>query len=245
MNIKVVVKDTDFLIGMKDFKKANNQAVLNTLNKAAAVTRSESVKEIRNDFTLRNTFTVRSVVFDKATQKTISEMKSTVGALKRASYLATQEEGGMRRSRARTSERGKIKTNTAIPMKSTRGGLSESRPVSSEYYITKIQKKIVRDSGFKKKGLSPRSRAVAQMFVAHKYGLYLKRNDNIFSVSSFNQTGRNNISVQLNHLYSIHHTPIHIDKETWLEPSYKKASRNLEAVYKWELKKLWTTGKIK
>ena len=47
MNIKVHVQDTDFLIGMNKFKKANTEAVRNTLNKSVAMTRNNAIGEIK------------------------------------------------------------------------------------------------------------------------------------------------------------------------------------------------------
>lgn len=247
MNIRVEVKDYDLVYGLKTFKKANNQAVRNTLNIAASSTRKEAIQNINKNFTLRNTFTVRSVVFDKATQQEIKDMQSTIGALKRASYLKTQEEGGLKRDRARGSQlEGKIKESPSIPMKASRGG-AESKPVSTLHYVSKIKRETVGRGRMSKsvRAGTASSRSVAQMYIGHKYGLYIKRNENIFRVKSFNKIGRNNISAQLEHLYTIHYSPIRITKNEWLQPSYKKASRNLPALYQWQLKKEWREGKFK
>jgi hypothetical protein len=245
MNIKVTVDDFSMVHGFKSFKLANNQAVRNTLNKAAGFTRNEAIKEIKKDFTLRNTFTVRSVVYDKVKQTEISKMQSSIGALKRASYMRTQELGGFKRGRSRGGQiEGSVKTNSAIPMNTTREGSSSSRPVMTGNYTQKIKRQMVKGS-FKRPGLSPSSRAVAVMAVGKKYNMFISRGNSIFAVKSFIKTGRNSVSAQLEHLYTIHNNPIRIVKREWLNPSVQKASRNLEAVYRWELKRLWKEGNIK
>lgn len=249
MNIKVKVDDYGMALGFKELKEKNKIAVRNTLNKAAGGTRKDAVAEIKKDFTLRNTFTVRSVVYDQATQREIKDMIATVGALKRASYLRTQEEGGLRRSTARSGI-GKVKKSTALPMNPTRQGGSSAKPVSSLHYITKIQRQTVGRGKMKPRTANgtAKSRSVAQMFIAFKYRnqpLYLKRDNDIFRVKGFNKVGRNNVSAQLEHLYTIHYAPIRIDKNTWLEPSFKRRTKNLDAVYKWELKNLLRVAKVK
>jgi hypothetical protein len=251
MNIKMTVDDFSMVHGFKSFKLANNQAVRNTLNKAAGFTRNEAIKEIKKDFTLRNTFTVRSVVYDKATQKEIKDMQSSIGALKRSSYMATQETGGLKKHRAKGGQtEGSVNYKPAIPMQGARDGDSEARPVSTLHYVQKIKRETVGRGRMAKKllnksGGTAKSRSVAQMYIGKKYNVYVKRNDDIFAVKSFLKTGRNSVSAQLEHLYTIHYGPIQITKHTWLQPSYQKASRNLEAVYRWELKRLWKEGNFK
>lgn len=245
MNIKVIVDDTSMLIGYKTYKLANKRAIQNTLNKAAAVTSKESKKQLDRNFVLRNTFTVRSVVYDKATQNEISQMFSRVGALKRASYLKTQEEGGPKRARARGGAiEGPVKADSAVPMLASRD-YSGSKPVSTLHYVTKIKRQTVGRGAMMSKLRTPKARSVAQMYIGKKYNIYVKRNNDIFKVKSFQKTGKDSVHAQLEHMYTIHYGHIQITKHVWLEPSYKKASRNLEAVYKWELKKLWAEGNIK
>jgi len=250
MNIKVKVDDTSMLLGFKKFKKANELAVRNTLNKAAATTRKEAVKRIDINFTLRNTFTVRSVVYDKATQREIKNMQSSIGALKRASYLKTQEKGGPRRNKARGGAiEGGVKQASAVPMIASRN-YNEARPVSTLKYVTKIKRETVGRGKMasrllNKSGGTPKSRAVAQMYIGKKYNLFVKRNNDIFAVKSFQKTGKNSVHAQLEHLYTIHYGHIQVTKDVWLQPSYQKASKNLEAVYKWELKRIWKEGDIK
>jgi hypothetical protein len=250
MNIKVKVDDTSMLVGFKKLKRANEMAVKNTLNKAAATTRKEAVKRIDINFTLRNTFTIRSVVYDKVSQREIKNMQSSIGALKRASYLKTQEEGGPKRSKARGGAiEGNVKQSTAVPMIAARN-YSEAQPISTLKYVTKIKRETVGRGRMhkpllNKSGGTPKSRSVAQMYIGKKYNVFVKRNNDIFAVKSFQKTGHDSVHAQLEHLYTIHYKHIQITKDVWLQPSYQRASRNLEAVYKWELKRIWKEGDIR
>lgn len=244
MNIKVTVDDFSMVHGFKTFKKANEMAVRNTLNKAAGFTRNEAIKEIKKDFTLRNSFVVRSIVFNKATQSDISKMQSSTGALKRASFMKTQEEGGFRRNKMIGDSEGSVRATSGIPMDSVRSGKSKSGVVEKEKYIQKIKGRFVKGE-YKKKNMTPKSRTVASFYIAKKYGLYINRGKSIFSVKSFSQIGPDRISAELELTYSIHKGAIKVPKRAWLQPSVNKASRNLEAVYRWELKRLWKEGNFK
>ncbi len=238
MHIKLNLNDAPMVRGFKDFNTANKTAVRNTLSQAAGMSRKDGVAKIKQDFTLRNDFTVRSVVYDKATQTEIRDMAATVGALRRAYYMEQQELGGTRKH----GKRGDKILNTGLPMKPTREGESPARPVSTLYYVQKIKRQMVSRGGFKRQGLSPAARSVAQMYVGWKNNLYVKRNLDIFRVDTFERRGRDSIRARMTHLYSIHLQPIRVTKHQWLEPSVKRASSNLANMYIWQLKKQWKSG---
>lgn len=234
MNLKLNLDDKGLSRGFGDFKTANKIAVRNTLNTAAALTRRNAINKVKKEFTLRNTFTVRSIQFEKVQSNTISKMVSRAGALERASYMDTQETGGRR------ARKGSV---TAIPQKNSRMGSSSSRIVSKARYISKIQPRIIKGSHSK---VMPSHRAygVSQMAMAYKKKMFLKRRNNIYFVESFvSRNGR--VRARLKHLYNIQEKPLNIKKEKWLEPSTKRPSENLDKIYRGQLRKLWKYDALK
>ena len=238
MHVRLKLDDAPMIRGFKDFDTANRNAVRETLTQAAGITRKTAVARIKQDYTLRNDFTVRSIVYDKATQAEIRDMASTVGALRRAYYMEQQELGGTRRH----GRMGTKTTNTGLPMRPTRVGESPAKPVSTLYYVSKIKRQSVGRGAFKRRGLSAAARSVAQMWVGWKNELYVKRNLDVFRVDTFARRGRDNVSVRMTHLYSIHTAPIRVTKHVWLEPSVERGKRDMVNIYKWQLKKQWKTG---
>jgi len=228
MKLKLELDDKGLRKGFVDFQNANKVAVKNTLNIAAALTRRNAVAEVKKDFTLRNTWTVRNIQFDKATGTDIRKMKSRVGATERASYMATQEKGGRRPRRGRV---------TSIPQRKARMGDSLSKPVTRAKYISRIKPRIVSGAHAKAQP-SHRAYGVAQMAVAFKKKLFLKRNDNIYWVASF-ETRNGRVRAQLEHLYHITAKSLMIKKETWLEPSIRRPVENFSKIYRGQLRKLW------
>ena len=72
--------------------KALPYAVRNGLTQAAVETRAIWQGVIRATFTLRNSYTVRSVLFERTTGDTVGAMRSKVGST--TEYMDKQEEGG-------------------------------------------------------------------------------------------------------------------------------------------------------
>lgn len=75
----------------KAAKKAFPHAARATLNAAAAETRKAWVNEVQRTMVTRNTFTTRSLQYDKATGTNVLTMQSKVGST--APYMKQREEG--------------------------------------------------------------------------------------------------------------------------------------------------------
>lgn len=219
--------------GFTNYKEANIKGVRNTLNTMAALTRKNAIKNVKNNFTLRNTYTTKNIIFKKADKTIIAGMESQAGALKRAKYMKLQEEGGQRPN---------VDGRTAIGQKNARKGNSSRQVVSRNYYIKRIAPRIVRGP-FKKKFKSSKAKMVASMHVAHKKKLFLKRGGNIYRVSSVFSSG-GHTKAKLDHLYHITTKQIFIDREPWLLPATKKPVRDGPNIYKSSMKKLWKDGTI-
>lgn len=234
MRTKSRVIDHGVQKGIKDFQTLKNTAVRNTLDTCAGLTRRNAVKNVKDDFTLRNNFTVANIRFEKVATRNIGMMQARAGATEKASYLRTQEEGGDR------LKRGAV---TAIGKAAARAGNSMARPVSRGKYITKIQPRIVKGA-HKKKQPSHQAYGVAQMAVAFKKKKFLKRNSNIYTVESFSSV-HGKVTARLKHIYNIQTKTIKVNRETWLEPAIIKPANDLPRIYKSNLKKLWKYADIK
>jgi len=219
--------------GFTNFKEANIRGIRNTLNTQAALTRRNAVKTIKQDFTLRNTFTVRQIQFDKTSETDISRMEAVIGATKRAAYMELQETGGQRPD---------SDGRTAIGQDDARIAGSGKKPVSKSLYMRRVGKKIVKGP-FKKNLKTSRSKTVAAMFVAEKKKLFVKRNNNIYKVRSIFKSG-NKVNANLTHIYNIQTGPIIIKSEPWLLPATFKPARDGANIYKSQMKKLWKDGDL-
>lgn len=233
MKLKMHLDDKGMRNGFIDFKSSNKIAVKNMLDITVSVARKNAIREIEKDFTLRNSFTKKSIWFDKVKTNNISKMDSKMGAGKRAAYMKKQEEGGVR------DRKGSV---TAIPKKRARQSGSNARPVSMANYMRKIQPNIVHGA-HKKSQPSHRAYGVAQMAVAFEKKKFLKRNSNIYRVESFSSK-RGRVRVRLTHLYNIQEKPLTIKKETWLEPSIKRPAENMSYTYLNQLERLLKNMKI-
>lgn len=229
LDFKLVIDDKNLKRGFVDFAKANSIATRNTLDTLAALTRKNAVKNIKDDFTLRNTFTVRNIQFQKVETDVIDNMESRIGATQKAKYMENQELGGRRKRRGRA---------TAIPQTTTRIGGSFGKSVSKEFYIKKISRNIIRGK-HKRRFPTHRAASVSQMFEAFKLKKFVKRGNNIFWVKSITKTGRNKVRARTERLYYIEQSNIMLDKRPWLEPALKKPVRDGPNIHKSQIKKLF------
>jgi len=219
--------------GFDDYKKANTMAIRNTLNIQAALTRKNAIEIIKEDFTLRNSFTEDSISFKKTRSKSIPKMESKAGALQRAKYMRLQELGGQRPD---------LDGRTSIGQADARIGRSKRKVVSKSLYITAVKKKIVRGP-FKKKFKSSKAKKTAALFVAQKKKLFIKRNNNIYSVQSIHKSG-GKVKTRISHIYSIQTRPLHIKPSPWLEPASRKPARDGENIFRSQIHKMLKNKKI-
>jgi len=234
MKIKLILDDRGLRRGFVNFKSANIVAVKNTLNIAAGLTRRNAVANVKKDFILRNSWTVRNIQFEKVNTNKIKKMESRVGATSRAGYMADQESGGQRK-RSSTG-------NTSIGQKYARQGQSKNRPVSKSKYISRVGKKIVKGK-MSKNYTSHKARFVAVMAKAYQKKLFIKRGQNIYRVANFTASG-GRVRAQLQHIYNIVEKNIYLAPEPWLKPATVKPARDIFNIYKSQLRKLWKDGKI-
>lgn len=101
MNVKVV---SSFAAAIADSNKAILKASKNTVNIVAAIARKNAMKNIQDNFTLRNNFTVNSVRFTQCPPGAarLQDVKSQVGITERAGYMERQEKAAPKLPEAKT-----------------------------------------------------------------------------------------------------------------------------------------------
>ncbi len=232
--MKIDIKDFSKLArGFVDIPKACITALKNTFNVQVALTRKNSIAEIKKDFIIRNNFSEKSIAYDRCKTEDIPTMQASVGALLRAEYLALQHEGGLRRS--------KKGSKLAIAQDEVRGG-SRRRLVSKSFYMTKLKNKIVRGK-FQKNIKSKKAQAVARAYVAKQNNLFLKYDNNIFSVTSFSKF-KKRVKFKSKHLYNVGERTAKIKGKPWLTTSAQKPAADGQAIFNSQVKKLLAQKKI-
>mgnify|MGYP003590798656 CR=1 FL=1 len=232
MKIKLETKGAkEFYFKLKNFETSNVEAVKNTLNIAASLSRRNAVQNIKREFILRNKFTEKSITFQKADGNSINQLESKVGALDRAKYLKYQEDGGTK------PKRGK---NYAIAQKSARMG-SNKNVISKNFYMSKIVSGGIK-KGKPKLARGRRGNGVAQMYIANKFSKFVIRNKKIYRVDSFEKTSRNNVKAKMTLLYALQASPVKIKATWWMKRAVEKPSRDIDNIYVSQIKKLWRKG---
>jgi hypothetical protein len=108
-------------------------AARDTLNQAAFEVRDQARGGLKNEFTLRNTYTNRSIMADRTSSRHIEDMVTVVGSAQ--DYMRKQEEG--------FSESARGSHGLAIPTPGAageKGGIRRrTRPISRRNYLTTLQ----------------------------------------------------------------------------------------------------------
>lgn len=221
--------------GFVNVDKANKIAASNTLNTQAFLSRKNGIKNIEDEFILRNTFTKRQIQVTKQTDMrlAIRNMKSIVGATKKADYLALHEDGGIKRPRKGN--------RLAMAQKTARGG-SKRHLVLSRYHLKNIKKK--RLHGNYKTATTKKSRFVARAaMAAKKKNYFINLNDNIYQIISFYKIGKR-VHFTKKHIYYTGHRTARIDRVIWMKKAIQKPSRDVQNIYNSNIKKLLRQKKI-
>jgi hypothetical protein len=227
---KLIINDPEsFHILTTDMKETIIKAAINKVNIQAAMTRTKAIQNMKKDFTIRNTFTARQVQYTQMPQGrySLSVIQSTVGITEKASYMARQELGGVRRPAT-----GKT---LAIPTAAARGG-SNALPVVRKNYVSRIKNKIIRAKGYITDG-SHKARIVEMAATANKKGGFLAMNKRIFRVENFvkNDGGT---KFRLRQIYGFDKTKTITPAQPWLKPASDAVARQGEKIFIREMEKL-------
>lgn len=215
----------------KDCEKKIIKACVATVNVQAAETRKNAIENVKQNFTLRNNFTERSITFQQCPKSVtkLEDIQSEVGALTRADYLERLEKGGERKP--------KSGTRLAIPTSTLRGGNSNLIPRAS--YVSKVVQKKVKGSTIHR---TVKSAAVARAYMAHKLGLFMSFNKSIFRVTSFQKNG-DNIKFKKEMIYNMKHFSTKTPAEPWLEPATIEPIKNAQNIFNFQADKIFIEGK--
>ena len=224
----VIDDPSKFHLLTEDMKSDMLKAAAATVNVQAALTRKNAIEKLHQDFTLRNTFTEKSIGFDRAPAEatSFSEIESHVGARDRASYLERQETGGTHRA----SNGGQL----SIPTTAARSGSSRN-PVQKSMYRTKVNKKIIKYNPYYKS--TGKSALVSAAEAAYTQNKYLKYNKNIYRVTSFTKSG-GHVKFNLEMLYFRGVTQTQTQATHWLTESMAKPAADAQSIFNSQMKKL-------
>lgn len=225
----IVKFDVDFKklkYGFADIEKAGEIAAKNTLNTVAFLSRRNAIKEINQNFTIRNTFTQRQIQVERVKETAnLQNMCSSVGATEKADYMRLQEEGG--------TKEGKNGGNILMAQTAARGG-SDKNLVSKSMYYKKIKKNIINFSA--RKG-SRKANLIATAYAANKYNKFIKYKDNIYQITSFKKSG-DSVSFDKKHIYNVSEKTAKIKQNKWLEPAIQKPVSDFQNIFNSNIKKM-------
>ena len=202
----------------KDAEKKCIKACINTVNIQAATSRKEGIINVKNNFTLRNTWTERNIIYTQCPQNVtnINQIQSEVGATERAAYMERQEKGGIHKAKG---------NKLAIPSTMARGG-ANNKKVKPSLYLSKNG--LV--SGPTTRATTRKSQYVARAFVAAKNKLFLSANKTLFQVSKFTKSG-DNISFKQIPIYNIKFTQTKTPAQPWLKPATDQQAKEAQQIY--------------
>lgn len=215
--------------GFVNIIKANKIAVANTLNQQAFMSRKNAIKNIQENFILRNKFTMNQIRVTKHTDMrfAIRNMESRFGATDKIDYMKLHEEGGYKKPK-----RG---SNLSIAQLAARGG-SKRKLVNKNVYLKKIQKQLVKGKltrGFH----SRRAITVARAYIAYRDNKFLIYNNNIYQITSFTKS-KNRIHFKKQHIYNLSQRHARIKKNEWMKPAIQQPIRDGQNIYNSQIKKL-------
>lgn len=227
MKVKLV---SSFAAAIADSKKSILKASKNTVNIVAAIARKNAIKNIQDNFTLRNNFTVNSVRFTQCPPGAarLQDIKSQVGITERAGYMERQEKGGAKTAGSK---------NLVIPTTKARGG-SNASPVRKKFNYASISANMVKGGTGKFK--SHKARFVARAFVAAKTGKFVRLNDEILRVTNFRKVKGppSHARFKLTAILNLRHKSTITPKKEWLQPAATAAASEMQSIYNSEMAKL-------
>ncbi|GHV90432.1 hypothetical protein AGMMS50268_09350 [Spirochaetia bacterium] len=217
-----------------DLKECLIKAATATVNIKAALARKEAIKNIKDDFTIRNNFTTAQVQFTPMPEGrySLSAIQSVIGITEKASYMARQEEGG-----EQTPSKGRT---LAIASDVARGG-SVRHTVISPMRVGKLTKKRRVHGESNREYKSQKAWMVARAFVAFTEGLFLPLGGNgdqrnLHEVVQFQKTsgGAHFESMQV---YKFDMEKTITSPQPWLLPACEKVEADSQDIFNSQMKK--------
>ena len=237
---KIVYDDGNIHLMAEDIQADLVKAAITTVNMQARMAQKAARKNIEDNFTLRNNFTIRQVQFTPMPEGRyeLSDVKSTVGITHKAEWMKRQELGGERTSRGQT---------LAIPTDTARGG-NRGRPVITSMRINKINRKKRVHGSRSNKNVKGKSLLIARAFVAYSEGLFLPMGGsdnsgpgdrrNLHKVVSFKKGGRNQVRFETIQVYIRDRESTTTEAQPWLFPATEMVATQGQGIFNSQARKL-------
>ncbi|MBQ9239463.1 MAG: hypothetical protein IJ191_09185 [Treponema sp.] len=230
---RMVIDDPDKIdLLTDDMKRLMLQGAVATVNVMAALTRKNAIKNLNDDFTLRNKFTTGGINlhFDKSddTVTDLKEVQAVFGA--KRMYMERQEEGGIHDDPGG----GRL----AIPTDAARGG-SNKNAVPRENYIKNVRKKMYRydPRHVVNSKIENANNLVSAAASAYEDGAFLEYNKNIYRVTDFKKFG-DDVQFELEMIYFRGLEKTTTPAKPWLEPAAEKPVADRQKIFNSQMNKL-------
>ena len=206
---------------IEDAHKKTIRACQNTVNIQAALTHKNAVQNVKNDFTLRNEFTVRNITYTQCPKSVTKyeDIQSQAGARDRIDYMARQEKGGEHKSK-------KAGAPLAIPTTLARGGSNQNQ-IKPKYRLNKM--KTVNYNGGRSYA-SRQSHFVAMAYIASTHKLLLNFSKGIYEVTNFKSLD-GTVSFKLNEIRNKKYDSTTTKPNPWLEPASQKPAADCQEIF--------------
>lgn len=214
---------------VNDVNKKMLKAGVNTVNIIAAISRQNAQRLIRRKFTLRNKFTENSVIYTKCRPgvSRFSDVKSEMGLLPGAGYMALQETGGTKRASSGS--------NLIIPNTNARLG-NNANQVRKFYRYSNIRQNFKPRVANGRPSRSKMALAVAAYNAAKSRG-FIRINNTIFQVRKFKPKGDNRMFTSTP-ILNLKHSSVHISARPWMRPAIDFANNLMQDIFNKEMNKL-------
>lgn len=230
MGKTIVFKGIDaFSKVMDDVKRKQLKAAITTINITAAIARQNAQRLMRKNFTLRNKFTENSVIYAKCPPgvSRLQDVKSEMGLLPKAEYMAKQETGGTKRSASGA--------NLNIPNTNARGG-SNTNTVRKFYRYTNIKQNFKPRTVNGRASRSKMALAVAAYNAANSKG-FIRINNTIFQVTRFNPKKDNRLFIA-KPILNFKFKSVSLPARPWMQPAIDFADNLIPNIFEQEMDKL-------
>lgn len=216
----------DYLAALHDAEKNCIKAATATVNITAANARKNAQENIKSQFTNRNNFTEKSVLYTQSPKSTkkLDKIKSETGITERAGYMARQETGGTKKAPSGS--------NLTIPTTAARGGSNASKVRRKYTYDNVIKNTIHWSKRFEEKG----ARIVATAFIAAREKKFMRINDAFFRVTNFRKT-KSGVKFRMKEILNLKHKTTETPKNEWLKPASEDAAKDMQAIFNSQMDK--------
>jgi hypothetical protein len=218
-----------------DMKEQMIKGAIATVNAQAAIARKNAVKNVQDDFILRNKFTTSQIQYTQMPpgRYSLEAIKSSIGVTEKADYMAFQETGGLRAPK---------KFSQAIPQNLARGN-NKGAPVERKNYLPAVKKKTVyvnfhhtRETKFKSDSAS--ATLVAAAYIAATKRKMMRYYKGLYIVYDFIRKSDGGIMFKKDLIYNFMQKETFTPENEWLWPASEKPAKDVLDIFIAQMKKL-------